>query len=301
MHLRGTAVCALLATFLLAPEPVRAQSDVEHWSATLTRENKAGGEDSAYGFGPDLTDAVGGTSGSVVPSTFTYADVSYTVGQLWVATSRGASIFATTPALPSDAGLTLRFPTFRTTATANCLVGGTVDLALDSTSFDAIPNFHGDVRYRWDADDVTCLDKNDWAADLSTTGTVKLVGPQPPPTIIGVTVTSTPSQTSSGALEPDTYGDGETIAFTVTFSEAVAVSGIVHYTFSLGGATARRVDAPYESGGGLDRAGLRLYRGVDRHGPRRHRAARKPPIRRRRQRTGGTRVGRIDHRSWERR
>ena len=65
------------------------------------------------------------------------------------------------------------------------------------------------------------------------------------PRITAVQVTSVPK------LERDTYGRGETIRFTVSFSEQVEVTGRPHFTFSLGnrGAT-RRVDAPYESGSG---------------------------------------------------
>ena len=65
------------------------------------------------------------------------------------------------------------------------------------------------------------------------------------PAITGVAVTSKPE------LESDTYGRGETIRFTVTFSEKVDVTGSPHFTFSLGNrGAARRVDAPYESGSG---------------------------------------------------
>ena len=58
------------------------------------------------------------------------------------------------------------------------------------------------------------------------------------PTISSVAVTSTP------ALETDTYGAGETIRFTVTFSEAVEVTGDPQFGFSLAG----RRTADYESG-----------------------------------------------------
>ena len=65
------------------------------------------------------------------------------------------------------------------------------------------------------------------------------------PRITAVRVTSVPE------LERDTYGRGETIRFTVSFSAPVEVTGSPHLTFSLGnrGAT-RKVDAPYESGSG---------------------------------------------------
>ncbi len=65
------------------------------------------------------------------------------------------------------------------------------------------------------------------------------------PRITAVEVTSVPE------LERHTYGRGETIRFTVSFSERVEVTGKPHFTFSLGNrGAARRVDAPYESGSG---------------------------------------------------
>ena len=47
-------------------------------------------------------------------------------------------------------------------------------------------------------------------------------------------VTSTPSLTSTASATADTYGVGETIRFTVTFSEAVEVTGAPGFGFSLG-------------------------------------------------------------------
>ena len=58
---------------------------------------------------------------------------------------------------------------------------------------------------------------------------------------------------SSGALTPDTYGAGEAIRFTVTFSGAVDVTGdpIFQFYFSHNGVLSEPpVDAPYESGSG---------------------------------------------------
>ncbi len=66
-------------------------------------------------------------------------------------------------------------------------------------------------------------------------------------TIENVEVTSTPM------LESDTYGAGETIQFTVTFTAAVDVTGDPVFTFSLGNSgvgNIRNVDAAYESGSG---------------------------------------------------
>ena len=61
--------------------------------------------------------------------------------------------------------------------------------------------------------------KSDHKVDSSRTGD----GTPDAPTISLVAVTSTPLLTSSGGSEPDTYGRGETILFTVTFSEPVEV------------------------------------------------------------------------------
>ena len=56
-------------------------------------------------------------------------------------------------------------------------------------------------------------------------------------TLDSVDVTSTPRLMSSGALTPDTYGAGEAIRFTVTFSGAVDVTGdpIFQFYFSNNG------------------------------------------------------------------
>ena len=64
------------------------------------------------------------------------------------------------------------------------------------------------------------------------------------PAITAVEVTSTPLLTSSGGSTPDTYGEGEDIEFTVTFNEAVEVTGDPQFGFSLAGP---RV-ADYDSG-----------------------------------------------------
>ena len=63
--------------------------------------------------------------------------------------------------------------------------------------------------------------------------------------IVSVAVSSTPM------LETDTYGAGETIRFTVTFSAAVNIGGSPVFRFSLGNlGVGRQVDAAYESGAG---------------------------------------------------
>ena len=68
------------------------------------------------------------------------------------------------------------------------------------------------------------------------------------PTIVAVAVTSTPRLTSAGGTEPDTYGRGEEIEFSVTFSEAVNVTGDPQFGFSLEGART----ADYASGTGSE-------------------------------------------------
>ena len=144
----------------------RAQTEAEHWSATLTRG--IGGGQTGY------VAAAGGDSavGMLDPSTFTYDRVSYTVNRLGVATSAAILGFETTPDLPGDAALVLRVPTFRTSGSATCPVGGTADFDLDSGS--ASSSVTG--RYEWALRSTgTCVESDQWDRDLATTGTVKLV------------------------------------------------------------------------------------------------------------------------------
>ena len=68
-------------------------------------------------------------------------------------------------------------------------------------------------------------------------------------TVDSVEVTSTPLLTLPGSSSPDTYGAGETIEFTATFSEAVAVTGDPEFAF-LVGKTVRR--AAYDSAASTD-------------------------------------------------
>ena len=108
----------------------------------------------------------------------------------------------------------------------------------------------------------------------SCVATVTIVdndAPAFPPTIVSVVVASTPG---SG----DTYGAGEDIEFSVTFSEAVNVAGDPIFRFELGNVgSTRDVDAAYESGSGttalvfsytvvssdVDDNGISLYDGTD--------------------------------------
>ena len=80
-------------------------------------------------------------------------------------------------------------------------------------------------------------------AQLATDPTAKgtILDDDTAPTVTGVAITSTP------ALETDTYGAGETIRVTVTFSEAVTVTGDPEFAFSLDSGEDR---APYKSGSG---------------------------------------------------
>ena len=86
--------------------------------------------------------------------------------------------------------------------------------------------------YRWPA--RTDLD---WSEE--TTVTLRL-REFPRPTVTNVAVTSTP------VLETDTYGAGETIEVSVTFSEAVTATSDTDFVLSVAGATR----APLLSGSG---------------------------------------------------
>ena len=80
-----------------------------------------------------------------------------------------------------------------------------------------------------------------WTGPSEATVTLRLTAV---PTISSVAVTSRPALTSPGGSTPDTYGEGDTIRFTVTFSEAVRVTGDPQFGFSLSG----RRTADYDSG-----------------------------------------------------
>ena len=61
-------------------------------------------------------------------------------------------------------------------------------------------------------------------------------------TVSTVAVTSTPLLMASGSTSADTYGVGETIEFTVTFSEAVTVTGDPQFGFSMSNPPDRLAD-----------------------------------------------------------
>ena len=75
----------------------------------------------------------------------------------------------------------------------------------------------------------------------------KVDGSRSGPYIEALEVTSTPSITRSGETQPDTYGVGESIEFTLTLSEAVTVTGTPHLTFNVGSS---QTDALYVRGSG---------------------------------------------------
>ena len=141
---RALATVALLALSGALALPAAAQTDVEHWSATLTRDHSVrvsdGSASSAnYGYSEAGTEAgvAYDAVGALDPSTFTYGSVSYTVQRLFVSTSNSIAVFQTSPALPNDADLKLRLPTFVTTTAEPCLAGGTEDFDLNASSASA--------------------------------------------------------------------------------------------------------------------------------------------------------------------
>ena len=81
------------------------------------------------------------------------------------------------------------------------------------------------------------------AADPTATGTIN-DDDATAPTISTVTVTSTP------VLETDTYGAGETIEVSVTFSEAVTATSDTDFELNVGGGSANDKSAPLLRGSG---------------------------------------------------
>ena len=88
---------------------------------------------------------------------------------------------------------------------------------------------------------------DDGNSETLTSAATATVAAATTPTISAVAVTSTPQ------LATDTYGEGEEIQFTVTFSEAVTVTGMPQFVFSLGNAgDTRRVNAGYDAAASTD-------------------------------------------------
>ena len=212
------------------------------WCGVLTRGAEVDGSSEYYGYVATTESSPGGT---LDPSTFTYADVSYTVNRLYVGTgSFKAAVFETSPALPNDADLVLQLPTFRTAVSGSCLVGGTEDFDLDADSA------HASIteRYQWNAQfSGSCLTADDWARNLSTTGTVKLIGRAATP--------STGATLSALSLGTGALGTGNLIlpGTGVVFDQPFA-SGTYAYTATVGNdendvqvlATASDADATIE-------------------------------------------------------
>ena len=161
-----------------------------------------------------------------------------------------------------DAGVTFT-ATLTAGVSAKVTATWTASIETDDTAVaaDLATTKTGDVEFEPDAetttftvpvtDDSTDEDDETFTVTISnptnatlgtkTAATGTIVDDDTAPTITGVSVTSTP------VLETDTYGAGEEILFTVTFSEAVTVTGDPEFAFSLDSGEDR---APYKSGSG---------------------------------------------------
>ncbi len=146
------------------------------------------------------------------------------------------------------------------TITGVLLASGTLSLIFeDSQDEDDKPVLNtwdlqvGTDTFALDDDDVTQLPTGgyQWTGtglswSVGDTVTLRLRGETGPPSVANVAVTSVPLLTSSGGSEQDTYGAGDEIEFTVTFSQVVVVTGDPQFGFSLSGAR----QADYRSGSG---------------------------------------------------
>ena len=113
--------------------------------------------------------------------------------------------------------------------------------------FDGSDFTNRDGAVTLDSDDAITAAGSTTDADLAHTGRGTQSGHKVDGSrsIVSVAVSSTPM------LETDTYGVGETIRFTVTFSSRVSIGGSPVFRFSLGNlGVGRQVDAAYESGAG---------------------------------------------------
>ena len=210
-----TIAAALLPALLGAlalPTPARAQTTCtpdpdDVWCGVVTVEQTL---IDYYGFSASSNGEDG--TGSLSDTDF----LGYEIDLILVGATSGVEeqvLFSLTSALtPSDkAALSLHI--------------GSTSLNLADASEDNNGN-----HYRWSGTGL------DWSSETTVVVRLREVGPA----ITEVAVTSSPR------LEPDTYGAGEEIEFTVTFSEAVQVTGDPQFGFSLAGA---RV-ADYASGSG---------------------------------------------------
>ena len=203
-----------------AQEPCTPGDDI--WCGVVTvGQALLGGEDFADGF---VASSQGDTVGMLSDNSFTVGMNDYTIDAIFVEDGgqtdsiAGRLRFSLTGTLaPADeAGLVLH-------------AGGRSFAFRDSSVLSPAP---GDF-YIWSSTGL------DWSSETSVTLRLTAV-----PTISSVAVTSRPALTSPGGSTPDTYGEGDTIRFTVTFSEAVQVTGDPQFGFSLAGARA----ADYDSG-----------------------------------------------------
>ena len=229
---RGIATLALAGAVLalLAPAPAQAQTTCtlntgDIWCGVVTVEEwMIGG--SPYGDGFEESEMVGDLS----VKDFTYGMNSYTIDAIVVekpsGTLEGGILFSLTSALTTN------------DKDALALHVGSIAIEFGDASYQAAGH-----HYTWEGDLQTTDGFTpgpglDWTSE--TTVVVRLREELATPTITGVAVTSTP------LLETDTYGAGEDIEFSVTFSEAVEVTGNPQFGFSLAGARL----ADYDAGSG---------------------------------------------------
>ena len=204
---------------------------------TTIAGNPANGFKTAIGADPQV--------GDLSEKTFTYGMNTYTIDMILVESPsgglKGGVLFSLTSRLTdSDEDALVMY------------VDGSPSIAFD---YAVVPA--GGHSYYWDGDVIieSVPDPGpslDWSSEITVT--VRLREQGEIPAITGVAVTSTPLLTSSEGSTPDTYGAGETIRFTLTFSARVTVTGRPRYTFALSNSdgTRRLVNASYESGSGTN-------------------------------------------------
>ena len=150
----------------------------------------------------------------------------------------GATLSASTGGIADADGLadaTYRYQWLRVDGADETDIEGATSSTYTLTAADADKKVKVRVTFLDDANNIETLT----SAAYPSSDTVKT-----PPTIVSVAVTSTPT------ADTDTYGVGEAIEFTVTFSEAVEVStGRPHFEFELGpsGNTVTK-EATYQGG-----------------------------------------------------
>ena len=216
----------LLAVLLVGGEAL-AQTETEPWSATLTRGDGVAASSGNYGY---VAATETGPGGMLDPSTFTYAGVLYTVKRLYV-TDLGpfdAVAFETSPALPNDAGLVLRVPTFKTDD-----VSEACPIVLEYQDFEIhSPDMSNPGLFSWPVSFTSCLTSENWAADLTTTGTVKLIKLIKPPAVTLVLSDASIGENGGVSTVTATVSPASAAAFTVTVA-AAAVAPAVAADFEL--------------------------------------------------------------------